>query len=334
MKQHVLGSLTAAFVVTAFGAPLPGQAQVDGSDLSSQQESADAPDPNGEEPHQTAALDDATDSPPSDSNPEPTETADNSNFSIYPHPLDERQAATLYVQSIPVLTFVGPQLASLSGDKSLEAEVDEGAIAQADAPADPLSRARQVEELLQEFRRNSGDPESIVARWDSDEEKYVVALDDRPLVTLGSSTMLPDTTQEPGEDALHVANRLRRLMGGAAPLEEVVGRPEPPQPPQLAVRSATTGMASWYGPGFHGRRSASGEIFNQNALTAAHRTLPFGTQVRVTNLHTQQQVIVRINDRGPFSHNRVIDLSAAAARAIGLHVSGVGPVRVEVLASP
>jgi rare lipoprotein A len=72
-------------------------------------------------------------------------------------------------------------------------------------------------------------------------------------------------------------------------------------------------------------------VFNQSALTAAHRSLPFGTRVRVTNLNTGQQVIVRINDRGPYSGGRIIDLSAAAARQIGLMGAGVGPVQLEVL---
>ena len=90
-------------------------------------------------------------------------------------------------------------------------------------------------------------------------------------------------------------------------------------------------MASWYGPGFHGRRTANGEVYNQNALTAAHRSLPFGTKVRVTNVNTGSSVIVRINDRGPFSGGRVIDLSAAAARVIGMLRSGVAPVRIEIL---
>ena len=84
------------------------------------------------------------------------------------------------------------------------------------------------------------------------------------------------------------------------------------------------GVASWYGPGFHGRRTASGETFNINALTAAHRSLPFGTRVRVTNERTGRSVVVRINDRGPFAHGRVIDLSKASAQAVGL--SGVGSV--------
>ena len=87
---------------------------------------------------------------------------------------------------------------------------------------------------------------------------------------------------------------------------------------------AASGMASWYGPGFHGRRTASGETFNANAMTAAHRTLPFGTRVRVANKRTGRSVVVRINDRGPYAHGRIIDLSQAAAQAIG--VSGVAQV--------
>jgi rare lipoprotein A len=90
-------------------------------------------------------------------------------------------------------------------------------------------------------------------------------------------------------------------------------------------------MASWYGPGFNGNRSANGEIFNQNALTAAHRNLPFGTQVRVTNLQNGQSVVVRITDRGPYSGRRIIDLSAAAARAVGMLQAGVAPVSLDIL---
>ncbi len=90
-----------------------------------------------------------------------------------------------------------------------------------------------------------------------------------------------------------------------------------------------SGRASWYGPGFHGRRTASGETFNTNDLTAAHRTLPFGTKVRVVNKKTGKSVVVRINDRGPYAHGRVIDLSKASAQAIG--ISGVGSVDVAQL---
>jgi rare lipoprotein A len=90
-----------------------------------------------------------------------------------------------------------------------------------------------------------------------------------------------------------------------------------------------TGAASWYGPGLHGKRTANGETFNTNALTAAHKTLPFGTQVQVKNERTGKSVVVRINDRGPYAHGRVIDLSKAAAAAVG--ISGVGQVTLAAL---
>nr|WP_204104085.1 septal ring lytic transglycosylase RlpA family protein [Spirulina major] len=103
--------------------------------------------------------------------------------------------------------------------------------------------------------------------------------------------------------------------------------------PQSEISALRThrGMASWYGPGFHGNRCANGEIYNQYGLSAAHRTLPFGTQVRVTNLNNNRAVVVRINDRGPFIRGRIIDLSQGAAQAIDMVGSGVAPVKVEVL---
>jgi rare lipoprotein A len=91
------------------------------------------------------------------------------------------------------------------------------------------------------------------------------------------------------------------------------------------------GEGSWYGPGFHGRSTASGETFDRNAYTAAHRSLPFGTRVRVTNLNNGLQVIVRINDRGPYHGNRVIDLAEAAARDIDMTSTGTAPMRGEIL---
>ena len=91
------------------------------------------------------------------------------------------------------------------------------------------------------------------------------------------------------------------------------------------------GYASWYGPRFHGRRTSSGEPFNMHALTAAHRTLPFGTYVRVTRLDNGKSVIVRINDRGPFVRNRIIDLSREAAKRLGMLRDGTVKVRVEAL---
>ena len=91
------------------------------------------------------------------------------------------------------------------------------------------------------------------------------------------------------------------------------------------------GNASWYGPGFNGKKTASGEIFNMNKLTAAHKTLNFGTIVRVTNLNNNKRVIVKINDRGPFTKGRIIDLSKKAALAIDMINDGVVPVKIELL---
>lgn len=91
------------------------------------------------------------------------------------------------------------------------------------------------------------------------------------------------------------------------------------------------GIASYYAEDFHGRKTANGEVFDMNALTAAHRKLPFNSKVRVTNIDNGRTVEVRINDRGPFKNNRVIDLSLRAALEIGLISTGTGPVRIEIL---
>ena len=97
------------------------------------------------------------------------------------------------------------------------------------------------------------------------------------------------------------------------------------------IANSVSGKASWYGPGFHGRLTANGERYNQNAMTAAHRNLRFGTKVKVTNLNNGRSVIVRINDRGPFIKGRLIDVSAAAARSLNMIHSGVAPVKITVL---
>ncbi len=91
------------------------------------------------------------------------------------------------------------------------------------------------------------------------------------------------------------------------------------------------GLASWYGPNFHGKLTSNREIYNMHALTAAHKTLPFGVYVRVTNLNNGKSVVVRINDRGPFIKGRIIDLSYAGAKKLGLDISGVAPVKIKVL---
>ncbi len=111
------------------------------------------------------------------------------------------------------------------------------------------------------------------------------------------------------------------------------GLPPPAIRPAVAPAPLETGIASWYGEPFHGRMAASGEIYDMEQLTAAHRTLPFGTLVRVRRLDTAQAVLVRINDRGPFVDSRIIDLSNAAARQIGMTVPGIVEVALEVVSA-
>lgn len=140
-----------------------------------------------------------------------------------------------------------------------------------------------------------------------------------------------------------IDRRLRRRAEtpAAAPIAEAPAVPAVPETPEApvdekyrltgeAARELERGHASWYGGQFHGRRTASGETYNKYALTAAHKTLPFGTIVRVRSLKHGREVEVRINDRGPFAKGRVIDLSQAAAEALGLTATGVAEVSLNV----
>ena len=133
-----------------------------------------------------------------------------------------------------------------------------------------------------------------------------------------------------GRRAARVATAavLALLLGGCASTgsHEFDGAPRPESGP-----SGQTGVASYYAHRYHGRTTASGETYDENALTAAHRTLPFGTRVRVTNLANGRRVQVRINDRGPFVAGRIIDVSWRAAGDLDFREAGLAQVRVEVL---
>ena len=109
---------------------------------------------------------------------------------------------------------------------------------------------------------------------------------------------------------------------------------EPALPADATPLATETGRASWYGPPYHNRRGSNGEVYNMHAMTAAHRTLPLGAIVRVTNLKTGHTALVRITDRGPFIPGRVLDLSLAAARKLDVYLPGVAEVRVEVMQTP
>jgi len=124
------------------------------------------------------------------------------------------------------------------------------------------------------------------------------------------------------------------LVIGALLAGCVAAPPPPPAPPPAAQKPppfVQVGMASYYGAGFSRKRTADGEAYNSNALTAAHRSLPLNSKVRVTNLENGRSVIVRINDRGPFGKDRIIDLSARAARELGMTHDGVTRGKLELV---
>lgn len=287
---------------------------------------------------------------------------------IQPHEVAGQQAATLYVRDIPVLTFFGSSPVATTTTKvatngNLPNLNKQASVGNDDLQATktPVWRAAAVAAKLNQLSLDQVDASKITVKWKGESnsatnavanspkqtqrDRYIIAVNSEELVEINAETRLPDKTSDLSEDALQATNRIRRLLGNAPPLREVTGKPAPPPkqqkrvrrpklPQQISfgpVRIRLNGMASWYGPGFHGNRSASGERYNQNALTAAHRSLPFGTKVRVTNTRNGRSVVVRINDRGPHVRGRIIDLSAAAARIVGVMQSGVAPVRVEVL---
>jgi len=130
-------------------------------------------------------------------------------------------------------------------------------------------------------------------------------------------------------------SRTRTTPGIRKPFPSDTGKvhiPHPDLPAEtLTIKTSYVGKASFYGTKFHGRTTANGEQFSMHKMTAAHKTLPFGTLVRVTNLSNGLSVIVRINDRGPYKKRRVIDLSFAAAKKIDMVANGIANVRIDVL---
>jgi peptidoglycan lytic transglycosylase len=126
------------------------------------------------------------------------------------------------------------------------------------------------------------------------------------------------------------------VLGPVAPPAPAAPPAAPPDAPPPTPESATkqTGIASWYGAFHQGRRTASGEVFDMRKSTAAHRTLPLGSRVRVTNLDNGKSVVVRINDRGPMVPGRILDLSRSAADRLGAIARGLIPVRIDVVAVP
>ena len=222
------------------------------------------------------------------------------------------------------------------------------------ADNDPVQIAGVIAAKINQLNRENVDGSKITVSWKAGEkstdnqaqnksapvqqsgDRYVIKINDEELVEINEGTRLAGSTNNLAQDALQATNRLRRLLGNASPLKEIANLPVsiPKLPQQIAVggvRISFRGMASYYGYDGSGNRTASGQRFNPEEMTAAHRSLPFGTQVRVTNTRNGRSVVLRINDRGPYIRGRIIDVSAGAARILGMMGSGVAPVHIEVL---
>ncbi len=287
---------------------------------------------------------------------------------IHKHQIAGKFATTLYIRSIPFLTFISD---IASDDSELQ--------------------ATQIAEKINQLAANKIDANQITVSSKkahaSDDVRYFIRVDGQEFIELNANTRLPDTTGNIAQDTLQAANRMRRLLGNAKPLHSFPHiavtptpspsnpiasvKPAPTKPVKVSqsrskktpvkpvkpsqqaiaptqkivtpapktttitnsrVRATHKGMASYYSyEGSISRRTANGERFNPHQLTAAHRSLPFGTRVRVTNLRNGRSVVVRINDRGPFTGGRIIDVSLGAAQQIGMISSGVAMVQLEVL---
>jgi rare lipoprotein A len=287
----------------------------------------------------------------------PNKSKDEAIARIHTHKLNGKNAATVYVRGIPVVTYVESDEATksasetandLGNDQSKQKSEIKGATKNISGPtgenpeklltsSNPIERATATAAMINQLNRDGLDASKIIPAWNNG--NYVIKLGDRATLKFDGQAILPESLQTQTENVLESANLLRRLLGGANPVSEVANAPKPKFAPTPTFKPALnnqivgvmSGMASWYGPGFDGNQSASGEIFNANDLTAAHPSLPFGTLVRVVNMDNGQSVVVRINDRGPYADGRIIDVSAGAADMIGMVASGVAPVRLEIL---
>ncbi|MDZ8050029.1 MAG: septal ring lytic transglycosylase RlpA family protein [Aulosira sp. ZfuVER01] len=309
-------------------------------------------------------------------------TSDVAIAEIHSHSIQGRQAATLFIRNIPVLTFLS-SLPSASADSKVGVIGNSGGV-QMYAPLasnatkvasignisdvsnqitaaqnDPVQKAGVIAAKINQLVRDNVDASQISVSWkgggeakvaNQDQNKaassqqkgdrYTIKLNGEELVEINENTRLANPTNDLAQDALQATNRMRRLIGNAAPIKEISNLPVrsplsvPKLPQQVAigpVRITLRGMASWYGYDGSGSRTASGKRFHPEGMTAAHRSLPFGTRVRVTNTNNGRSVVVSITDRGPYIRGRILDLSAGAARILGMMGSGVAPVRIEVL---
>ncbi|MFQ3614132.1 MAG: septal ring lytic transglycosylase RlpA family protein, partial [Cyanobacteriota bacterium] len=240
---------------------------------------------------------------------------------LYDYQMDGQQVVTVYVRDLPVVSFVE------------QPELD-----------NPLERATSLVAQLNQIAQGSLKDTTITLDWadpkpteqESGVPLYAIHVNEEELLRIDEGVLLVDS-QRPVDTAVLAVNRLRRLLLDAPPIQapalpqsptltatarqpKTGAQQEPVPAPTRVVGPVQEGIASWYD--LHKTR---------HEMTAAHPTLPFGTEVRVTNVENGRQAIVRINDRGPFIPGRIIDVSIRAAEVLGMIRSGIAPVRVEVI---
>jgi rare lipoprotein A len=273
---------------------------------------------------------------------------------VYAHDVQGKPAVTLYVRNLPILTFMGDAKTEQNDlrlgtqttnavqymtSEARTARSSDSKISPTEATS--MARATAIAAQINQLHRQGLAADSIQVLWQADAKRqsgqYLVQLGQTPIAAIDATTTYAETTRNAEQDALLVANRLRRVFGDAKPLTTVKGKPAnavatgSTPSGDWVVKRVLKGDASWYGPGFHGNLTANGETFNQNAMTAAHPSLPFGTRLRVTNQANGRSVMVRVNDRGPYAGDRILDLSAGAADVIGLTDMGVAYVTIEIM---
>lgn len=322
MNQKLWSGITTAALATVFGttaSPFGSLSQTTASNLNLEDNTVET------QSSLTSTIS------PSQSKTILRNSTENPIATIYTHQWQGKLAVTLQVRDIPVLTFL--EVTKTQKTNRDNSEVNQEATEDSIPEAEAVKRAKIVASRLNQLYQEKLDANQIRVIWNAQTKTYDIKVQDEVLISIDQKVILPDTTNKKDLDALQATNRLRRLMGDAPPLSSIDGKTKikSPQSQTAKLNPYKRGIASWYGPGFHGRRTANGERYNQHELTAAHRYLPFGTKVRVTNLKNGRSVTVRINDRGPYIRGRIIDLSAGAANLIGLFGSGIAPVSLEIM---
>jgi len=272
---------------------------------------------------------------------------------VVPHTENGRAAATVFLRGLPVITYLGPagepttaiptandvKVANPAERLKTEGTGGPETLRGLQVVPNPTERAAIAAATLTELSRSGLAADSVQAVWQ--DGRFWIRLGDRAQFVLEEGVQLPNTTGDREQDALQMANLLRRLLGNAAPLPRVANVPPRPVAPAIASvpavgrpRRVFSGLASWYGPGLYGRPTATGRPLARNSFHAAHPYLPLGTKVRITNVTNGRSAVLRVEDRGPFHGNRLLDITEAAARALDMLSAGLATVRVEVLSLP